>query len=154
MGFSMGASLAFFRPSANLRARTSSFVFSASTEARNFASTASACLRSRSAVSPRSIEGGGLGGGTWERTTPISRSMVSLAWQQGQGTSNVSSGFFAMERLYAKNARVGIAEPREDAGARREKQIQSRRVGGLPALRKSQKSTGPLACASRFFLPS
>jgi hypothetical protein len=50
----MGLSLAFFKPSANFLAGTSSFVFSASTEARNFASTASTCSRNSFPVSSRS----------------------------------------------------------------------------------------------------
>jgi hypothetical protein len=33
---------------------------------------------------------------------------VSFAWQQGQPTSKVSSGFFAIEILYAKSRREGI----------------------------------------------
>src|SRR5579862_3773700 len=92
----MGPSLAFFKPSANLRASTSSFDFSASTEARNLASTASVCARRRRAVSSKSTEEGGRGGGTWESTAPCSRSILSLARQQGHSTSKVSAEFFAM----------------------------------------------------------
>src|ERR1700735_1207185 len=107
----MGPSLAFFRLSANLRARTSSFDFSASTEARNFASTASVCARKRPAVSSRSTEDGGLGGGTCESTAPSSRSTLSLARQQGQSTSKVPAfclditAFYAHFSAYAQEAR-------------------------------------------------
>src|ERR1700726_2493693 len=100
MGFSMGPSFAFLRFSANLRARTSSFVFSASTEARNFASTASFCWRSKRAVSSRSTDDGGLGGGTCESTTPRSRSSVNLARQHGHSVSKVSIGFFHIALFY------------------------------------------------------
>jgi len=110
-GFSMGASLAFFRPSANLRARTSSFVLSASMDARNFASTESVCSRSRRAVSSKSIEGA-RSGGVCARTTPSVRSMVSLDSQHGQSTSKVSeAGFFAMAVLYAQTTGRAKAPP-------------------------------------------
>src|SRR5271155_2620052 len=101
-GFSMGPSFAFLRPSANFRASTSSFVFSASTDARNFASTASSWARNSRAVSSRSTEGGGFGGGTCESTTPSWRSSVSFAWQHGQATSNIPAEFFDMRPFYAK----------------------------------------------------
>ena len=38
-----------------------------------------------------------------ESTTPSARSTVSFARQQGQSTSNVSAGFFAMAVFYAKS---------------------------------------------------
>src|ERR1700726_5130711 len=101
MGFSMGPSFPFLRFSANLRARTSSFVFSASTEARNFASTASFCWRSKRAVSSRSTDDGGLGGGTCESTTPRSRSSVNLARQHGHSVSKVSIGLFDIALFFA-----------------------------------------------------
>src|ERR1700733_2306038 len=97
----MGPSLAFFSPSANLRASTSSFDFSASTDARNFASTASVCARRRRAVSSRSTEDGGRGGGTWESTAPSSRSTLSLARQHGPSTSKVPAGCLAITAFYA-----------------------------------------------------
>src|SRR5580700_2100304 len=98
----MGPSLAFFNPSANLRASTSSFDFSASTDARNFASTASVCSRKRRAVSSRSTDDGGLGGGMWESTAPSSRSTLSLARQHGQSTSKVPAGCLAITAFYAR----------------------------------------------------
>ena len=100
-GFSMGASLAFFRPSANLRARTSSFVLSASTDARNFASTESVCSRSRRAVSSRSIDGGALTEATCERTTPSVAvdGQLRVAARAVDFESTCQLGFFAMARI-------------------------------------------------------
>ena len=99
----MGPSFAFFRPSANFRASRSSLVFSASTDARNLASTASTCFCNRLAVLSKSTEDGGLGGATWERTAPISPSIVSLAWQHGQLTSKVPADRFDIDSFYAKS---------------------------------------------------
>jgi len=119
-GFSTGASLAFLRPSANFRARTSSFIFSASTEARNFASTASVCSRSSRAVSSRSMEGA-FAGGTCDNTTPSERSIVSFAWQHGQSASNVSVGFFPMPVFYANFCPA--REPSPKPRARRDRPV-------------------------------
>ena len=68
------------------------------------------------AVSSRSTDEGGLGGGTCESTTPSSRSTVSFAVQQGQLTSNVSIGFFAMPPFYAI---LGSARQRQGDRVRR-----------------------------------
>src|ERR1700683_2574265 len=100
MGFSSGASLAFFRFSANFRARTSSLFRSASTEARNFASTESSCSRRSRAVSSRSIDGGRTGA-VCDKTTPSARSTINFALQHGQSTSNVSDECLAMRVFYA-----------------------------------------------------
>src|SRR6202050_1087040 len=100
MGFSSGASLAFFRFSANFRARTSSLFRSASTEARNFASTESSCSRRRRALSSRSIDGGRTGA-VCDKTTPSARSTINFALQHGQSTSNVSDECLAMRVFYA-----------------------------------------------------
>src|SRR3984957_1911498 len=100
MGFSSGASLAFFRFSANFRARTSSLFRSASTEARNFASTESSCSRSSRAVSSRSIDGGRTGA-VCDKTTPSARSTINFALQHGQSTSKVSDECLAMRVFYA-----------------------------------------------------
>src|ERR1700683_597955 len=89
IGFSIGPLLAFLSPSANLRSNTSSLFFSACTDNRNFFSNRSFCSRSNRAVSSKVMPVGGRGGGTWERTTPRSGSMVSLASQQGQGITKV-----------------------------------------------------------------
>jgi CheY-like chemotaxis protein len=114
----MGVSFACFRPSANFLASTSSLALSASTEARNFASTASSCARKTLEGSLRFTEEGARGGGACDRTTPISLSRMSLARQQGHSTAKVPEGFFAIPPVYAKSPFVHafkLKSPRQAA---------------------------------------
>src|SRR6185437_3704792 len=136
MGFSIGASLAFFRPSANLRASTSSFVFSASTVARNFASTASVCFLRRCAVSSRSMDGG-LTGATCASTAPSSRSTVIFAPQQGQSISNTSCRRFPMSIFYASSRKTKARSPcgEPDPSHKRKEARHGSRASGVEANR-------------------
>src|SRR6202034_1294303 len=136
MGFSSGASLAFFKFSANFRARMSSLFRSASTDARNFASTESSCSRSSRAVSSRSIDGGRTGA-VCDKITPSARSTINFALQHGQSTSNVSDECLAMRVFYAdfsavkSRACVKRTAKKESPRARAlEKQSGSRRLSG------------------------
>src|SRR5207302_8827886 len=99
-GFSAGPSRAFLSPSSNLRARTSSFLFSASHDSRNLSSRRRACSARILAASEISTSGAAFGGAVCDKTVASSTSTTSFDWQHGQTTS-MDADFLDMAPLYA-----------------------------------------------------
>src|SRR4029077_10783845 len=83
-GLSAGPSRAFLSASSNLRARTSSFLLSASHDSRNLSSRRCACSAKIRAASEISTSGAAFIGGVCDNTVANWASTTSFDWQQGQ----------------------------------------------------------------------
>src|SRR5258708_33157708 len=101
MGFSTGASFAFFMASSNFLVRMSSLFDSWNQESWNLSSRWRFCSARMPAASVKSTFGPALGGASCESTAPSIGSTVSFAWQHGQVTWRFSPLRFPMGLFYA-----------------------------------------------------